>query len=1347
MSSIDSRRPMLLHDFLRASVAHHGQRTALEIPPGRNRADRQSLSYAALDAASDRLALHLAPLVAGEEAIVAVHLPRTLSALYVAQLGALKAGAAFTCLDLSFPEERMREIVEDADARIVLTDRAGIARLGPVCGDRVRLLDVEALLAETPAGSALPQEIAPDRLAYVIYTSGTTGKPKGVMIEHRNIANLVAGDLAEFPLGEGDRVVQGSSCAYDSSIEEIWLAFASGATLVVMDDDAARLGPDIVRWLRDERATVFCPPPTLLRSSGCADPAAALPDLKLLYVGGEALPRDIADLWSVGRRLVNGYGPTECAVTCLRGDIVAGGAITIGRPVPGMSAYVLDDDLAPLADGQQGELCIGGAGVARGYRNRPELTAEKFVDHPALGRLYRTGDLVHRDEEGDFFYHGRIDAQVKIRGYRVELGEIEMRLASLPGVRAAGCRLQDQDLVAFVVAEDPAGPPDADALRAELARTLPRYMVPGRIGLIDALPVSVGGKLNRAALPVLELAVVAVDRHNVPPETEMERLLAAGYADILKRPGGVSVEDDFFEDLGGDSLSAALLVTLLREDRCTDWITVSDIYDARTVRALALLANRAAPEDATAETAADIAAAREGRVRPVLANIVQTGWLGGELLVGSWVSWIAAFRLLPPVFGRMGFASFVLLSPLLAFAAIAIYVPVSIAFAVAVKWVVIGRYRPIRAPVWSGYYLRHWIVFQAARLVPWPLLQGTVFQQMALRALGARIGRGVHIHRGVDLRRGGWDLLEIGDYAALGQDARIGLVELDRGDLVIAPIVLEAGATMRVRSGVEGHCRMGEGSVLTALSVLNAGHAIPAGEMWDGVPAASAGPAPAAPERPARQLSPLLHSIALLLAEGGIAFLAALPAELLMLGTCLAAGVGFEEVWRWIYHPSLNARVAAVALGLTVASVPLTLVWTALLSRMIGRVRPGTIGCRSLAYVRVWVKTGLLLSAGEWLSGTLFWSKWLRLAGMRVGAKCEISTILDVVPELVEIGAETFFADGIYLGGGEARNGTVTLAPIRLGRNTFLGNHAVIPAGEHLPDDILIGIATVADAREIVTGQSRFGHPSFDLPRREVIEVDRSLTHDPSAIRYANRMFWEVLRFALPIVPLLLTAAWFAMLTDMRALVASPAAYALLVIPAATLLPLVGLCATVLALKWLLIGRVKPGQHALWSCWCSRWDFVYVAWAKFANLILQGLEGTFILPVYLRMMGLTIGRRAVLGPQFAQVVDPDMIHIGDGATVTAMFQAHTFEDRVLKTDKVFICAGATVSAGTVPLYGAMIGERAHVGPHSVIMKQEHLLPGLRYQGVPTRVFGREDAVGARAENDAADAGAISIAAA
>ncbi len=211
------------------------------------------------------------------EGIIGLHLPRTSPALYIAQLAVLKAGAAFTCLDTAFPDERIREIVDDAAPFAMLTDRASINRLEFVCDGAATVLDVAPLLTAEPAQDGRLPSIADDRLAYVIYTSGTTGRPKGVMIEHRNIANLVASDLTEFGLEPTDRVVQGSSSAYDSSIEETWMAFAAGACLLVMDDDAARLGPDIIGWLRAEAATVFCPPPTLLRSSGCADPAAALP--------------------------------------------------------------------------------------------------------------------------------------------------------------------------------------------------------------------------------------------------------------------------------------------------------------------------------------------------------------------------------------------------------------------------------------------------------------------------------------------------------------------------------------------------------------------------------------------------------------------------------------------------------------------------------------------------------------------------------------------------------------------------------------------------------------------------------------------------------------------------------------------------------------------------------------------------------------------------------------------------------------------------------------------------------------------------------------------------------------
>ncbi len=338
---------------------------------------------------------------------------------------------------------------------------------------------------------------------------------------------------------------------------------------------------------------------------------------------------------------------------------------------------------------------------------------------------------------------------------------------------------------------------------------------------------------------------------------------------------------------------------------------------------------------------------------------------------------------------------------------------------------------------------------------------------------------------------------------------------------------------------------------------------------------------------------------------------------------------------------------------------------------------------------------------------------------MRVGKNCEISTIIDVVPELVEIDATTFFADGIYLGGALLDRGTATLAKVRFSANTFLGNHAVIPAGTTLPPDILIGVAAVADEKQIRPGSSWFGHPLFELPRREVVECDISLTHNPSPLRWFNRFLWEAARFAIPIPGALAFCGWLSGITWAEASL-SPAFFWCVGIPAVSFLTLASLCLLLLLSKWLLLGRVKPGTHPLWSCGCSRWDFLYVAWGDWGRGTLNFLEGTLFLTWYLRLVGMKIGRGVVLGRGFSQVVDPDMLEFGDGSTVSAMFQAHTFEDRVLKIDKVFVRSGATLGGASIPLYGADIGENALVEPFSVVMKHERLLPGVHYEGAPTR---------------------------
>jgi non-ribosomal peptide synthetase-like protein len=707
--------------------------------------------------------------------------------------------------------------------------------------------------------------------------------------------------------------------------------------------------------------------------------------------------------------------------------------------------------------------------------------------------------------------------------------------------------------------------------------------------------------------------------------------------------------------------------------------------------------------------------------RPILATMIQSLWLLFGVVVVSAAAYSAAFQALPFLIRRLGLIPFLLLGPVLLAAGFVIYTPLAVMLATAVKKILIGRYRPLREPVWGSFYVRNWMVQQAVRLVPWRLLEGTEYQIAALRMLGARIGRRVHIHRGVNILHGGWDLLDIGDDVTISQDAALRLVDYDDGQVAVGAISLGAGSTLDIRAGVDGNTRLEKDAYLTALSSLSEGSVIPRGQCWDGIPATVVGRSPARPSlaNDERRVSPFRHGAALLLVRFGLGLVLALILELPAIAFALLYGVDTESALDWFYTPTLSFWWLIAVILLVTVPVPFMLAIEAMAMRAMGRVSAGVISRWSFAYIRIWLKTQMVQSAGEWLSGTLFWPMWLRWAGMKVGRGCEISTIIDVVPELIDIGRESFFADGIYLGGPRIHRGTVTLEQTRLGDNTFLGNHAVIPIGQQLPGDVLLGVCTVADDASVRAGTSWFGQPPFELPRREIVECDRRFTHEPSLIRYLNRVFWELLRFALPVTPVMILPLWFKLLAEAEVTDSWPV-FLFLVVPLVSLGVAIFFCLLVLGLKWVLIGRVRPGIHPLWSCWCSRWDFLYVAWGVYASGTLTLLEGTLLLSWYLRAMGAHIGRRVVLGGGYSQVVDPDMLHFEDGATVSCQFQAHTFEDRVLKIDHVYIRRRATVGNAAVLLYGADIGARTNVAPHSVVMKRESLLPDHAYAGCPTR---------------------------
>ncbi|MET9383998.1 amino acid adenylation domain-containing protein [Streptomyces sp. NPDC002928] len=532
-----------------------------------------TLTYADLNARADALAASLRARGAGPGTSVALLMPRT-AGLVVAMLACLRVGAAYVPIDPGYPQERIDHLLADA---------------APVC-----VLTEEGQPAAAAADFTAPD---PDTAAYIIYTSGSTGLPKGVVVPHGALANLALDHAERFGLGPGSRVLQYLSPGFDAAGGDIWPALVSGATLVLAPDTSALAPDDLAVLLRDARITHLALPPAIL--SGL--PALDLPDLDVLIVGGEAVDEALVAHWSRGRRMFNMYGPTETTVAATGSDPLHGvGRPPIGRPIAGARVYVLDERLDTVPTGCPGELYIAGAGVARGYHNRPELTAERFLPcpfGPDGDRMYRTGDRVRWRPDGQLEYLGRGDGQFKLRGLRIEAGEIEAVLGRHPGVRAAAVVVREdrpgaRRLVGYLTA---AGRLDPAEVKELARRALPEAMVPAALVVLDEFPLTPHGKVDLRALPA------PPDEREEHEETDLpgsplEGTLCALFADVLGLEQ-VGTQASFF-DRGGDSIMALQLVSRARKAGIE--FTSRDVFLHPTVAALAEVA-RELREDSAAE--------------------------------------------------------------------------------------------------------------------------------------------------------------------------------------------------------------------------------------------------------------------------------------------------------------------------------------------------------------------------------------------------------------------------------------------------------------------------------------------------------------------------------------------------------------------------------------------------------------------------------------------------------------------------------------------------------------------------------------------------------------------------
>ncbi|MDF3293283.1 non-ribosomal peptide synthetase [Streptomyces silvisoli] len=536
---------------------------------------QRTWSYEELAARAERLADDLVRRGAGPDRTVALVLPRSME-LVAAQLAVARAGAAFLPVDPDYPAERRALMLADAAPAVVLDDLADVRRL-----------------MGTGRRSAGPRAtVRADHAAYVIYTSGSTGTPKGVTVTHRGIGGFAQAAAERYAVGPGDRVLQFASPSFDASVLELCISVLSGATLVV-PPDSPWLGDELAGVLDEYRITHALIPPAALATLPDPDGRGGAPHLRTLIVGAEACPAALVDRWARRRRMINSYGPTEATIVATwTGPLVAGdGAPSIGTPLPGTQAHVLDEAMRPVPVGAEGELYVGGDGVARGYLGRPGLTATRFVASPfgpPGARLYRTGDRARWNADGELEFLGRLDRQVKVRGFRIEPGEIEAALLRHAGVREAVVVVREdepgrQRLVGYVTPADPEDAPEPARLRAAIAAALPAHMVPSAVVVLERLPLTPQLKIDHRALPAPGPTPTV---GHVPPRTPSERALAAIWSDVLGAEP-VGTQDDFF-DLGGDSILAARLLARVRDETGVR-LSVRDVFTARTIAVLAPL--------------------------------------------------------------------------------------------------------------------------------------------------------------------------------------------------------------------------------------------------------------------------------------------------------------------------------------------------------------------------------------------------------------------------------------------------------------------------------------------------------------------------------------------------------------------------------------------------------------------------------------------------------------------------------------------------------------------------------------------------------------------------------------
>jgi non-ribosomal peptide synthetase-like protein len=1342
--------------------------TALQIPQ-----TGESLTFAELDARAEIIAAAVSSYLTGPDQVVAVAMSQDNWQIVASHLGILKAGGAVMFLDTTLPDALVTHMLKDAQPVVILT--RGQPRFRDLPTLDVMTLPERVSRREPPSWLDDPTQ----RLATIFYTSGTTGMPKGVECPHAGYVNLALSYADYFDLVPGmDATSLTSSLGYDGSISEMYSAWVSGCTVVMLTKEQVRSGPDLVPLLRESEVTVlFCPPVLLTALTPSPETDLPYPLCRYIVPAGEAFPSALVEPWTRGRRqIINTYGPTEASTDTSRQSLRPGEPITIGSPFPNVTYVILEvDRLRPLPHGEVGELCIGGVHVARGYRNLPEQTARKFIPHPQFGRLYRTGDKCKIDIQTQrVHFLGRIDAQLKVRGHRVEVQAVEDILQTqFSEIEAAVLDYQNETLVAFVAAPSvcegrvsivaPAPAKWAAELTAALARQLPAPAVPTRFFLVEKFVMQlVSGKIDRNCLPKLSHLLTTAEPQ---PESICTDKPASGWdtgAGEVKPPDAAAAKDpdreevlaicravfesplgldDGFAEAGGHSI---LIARLAQQLQAAGWAVpvralLSDCNTARKVasrpRALQPQSLPAAVPVKSGENSADRDAAA--------AEVLSIEYFTTLQVLFAMVLYAPALMAFLTGLSFAEVETFFTTASLWTFiiAAFVLYLLALVTPFATLLWVMIiklfmggdickNNVSPGVYPKWSRMHLRIWCIGRLENLVLLTLrtmYRSAPLMAFALRQLGARVGDNLQCAQDAQLS-GPLDLISIGDDVAIQTGAYIQTTRWSGQSLHVGRVRLESGCKIGMRAAVAENVTVGRGSSITPFTAILAD--VGSQEMWEGAPARLSGRCTELKRtaNACRYASPiwLLETLNILMQVFISFWLTIVPtAAVLWFALALIPAGDVELSAEYLKVTPLFGVVWHLTLFAFITTWVVIAV-TSLLGALFIRctaAAPGLYPSRGLRGALLMYRMQLMNRIQRQWTWTVTGQYLRALAGMRFprfgGSECDL--MFNLVPELAAADSQVFWSNGCFTNMLDYGAEHFNLRRLDMPHNFFSGNNCAAEYGQ-FPSNFLLGVSTPGnDIQFRRQMRSRLGEPI-------------TVAGNP-AVKFASASFEaENETRRLPDFPLFLIRI---VLFDVFGIGVLPIAEGLVF----TLLYicLLGLGGQQVAGAAIALALTEAGlvllcvaaKKALVGCeWGTDDSAPFWSWRHFAYFFAQDCffvwcrgplgfcAGTILANPLLRWLGCQIGRRTIV-TQPMQCSDWNAVSFGNDCVIDGFLQFHTFENMMLKVKRTHIQDGCAVAFGTTVMGGALIERDTTLLPLSLVLKEMDL-PTASYEGSPVQ---------------------------